>query len=154
MNVESCTSDPLVRGVARRAGVGPGSLVVDVGCGYGATARLLTQEFGARVTGITLSAKQHARAVAAGPERFILGDWLAVELEPGAFDAVVALESVEHMPDRLACFRRVRRVVAAQRVQQRRHVGARRRERGRADRRAQVELRRPPLRHRAVLYPS
>ena len=101
----------LVRQVARLARVRPGSLVCDVGCGYGATARLLTAELGAGVTGITLSAKQHARAVASGPERIILGDWLAVELEPGSFDAVLAIESVEHMPDRCLCFRRVRRAL-------------------------------------------
>jgi len=101
----------LVRHVARLARVQPGDRVCDVGCGYGATARLLTQEFGARVTGITLSAKQYERGVASGPERIILGDWLALEVEPRSFDAVLAIESVEHMPDRRLCFRRVRRAL-------------------------------------------
>ena len=48
--------------VAREAAIGQGTRVIDIGCGYGATARLLATEFGAVVTGITISAAQHAIA--------------------------------------------------------------------------------------------
>ena len=36
--------------------------VLDIGCGYGATARLMAEELGAEVTGITISEAQHAIA--------------------------------------------------------------------------------------------
>jgi tocopherol O-methyltransferase len=43
--------------------------------------------------------------------RYVLGDWLQVDFEPRSFDSVIAIESVEHMADKRACFRRVRRVL-------------------------------------------
>ncbi len=47
---------------------GPAS-VVDIGCGYGETARLFAARFGWAVTGFTLSAAQAGAAPAAGPIR-------------------------------------------------------------------------------------
>ena len=58
----------LVELVAEHARVGPGRRVCDVGCGYGATARMLQREYGARVSGITLSPAQYAHATAAGTD--------------------------------------------------------------------------------------
>ncbi len=104
----------LVRHVADLAGVARGTAVFDVGCGNGATARLLAREYGAVVTGITLSAAQLGRAAAetwTGGPRFILGDWLTERLEEESHDAVIAIESVEHMADKPACFRQARRVL-------------------------------------------
>jgi tocopherol O-methyltransferase len=49
----------LVELVAREAQIGQGTQVVDIGCGYGATARLLADEFGADVSGITISEAQY-----------------------------------------------------------------------------------------------
>src|SRR5207247_162403 len=57
----------LVEHLAGRVGIRPGDAVVDVGCGYGATARLLAKQFGATVTGLTVSAAQHAHAVGVEP---------------------------------------------------------------------------------------
>jgi len=102
--------------VATLAGIRRGSSVCDVGCGYGGTARLLAGEYGAEVTGITLSRAQYDYAVSraagtdAGP-RFLLGDWLANDLRPETFDAVLAVESTEHMPDLAACFAEAHRVL-------------------------------------------
>ena len=45
--------------VAREAQITQGTRVMDIGCGYGATARLLAAEFGAEVTGITISEAQY-----------------------------------------------------------------------------------------------
>jgi len=42
----------LVRQVAFEAGIVRGSHVCDVGCGYGATARMLESEYGAEVVGL------------------------------------------------------------------------------------------------------
>lgn len=116
----------LVDEVARRGGVGPGSRVCDVGSGYGAVARRLAA-VGGQVTGLTVSEAQfrHAVAVAGGhardpvPEgaavpptpRFLLRDWMENGLEDGAFDVVIAIESLSHMPDPARALVEARRVL-------------------------------------------
>ena len=93
---------------AREAAVGKGMRVVDIGCGYGATAQLLAGEFGAEVTGITISEAQHTIAQARSISHsshpsyssyptYILGDWLKNSLPAESFDAALAIESSEHM---------------------------------------------------------
>jgi tocopherol O-methyltransferase len=101
--------------VAHEACIARSSRVVDIGCGYGATARMLSEERGAQVTGITISTAQHARAIHSaiaheGP-RFLLGDWLKNDLADAAFDAAIAIESSEHMPDKAAFFAQAHRVL-------------------------------------------
>lgn len=102
--------------VARAARIETGGArVVDIGCGYGATARLLHDRFGAGVTGITLSPVQQAYAQAAARPgadvRFVLGDWLENGLPDGAFDAAIAIESTEHMEDKPAVYAEAARVL-------------------------------------------
>ncbi|MGH7506522.1 MAG: SAM-dependent methyltransferase [Longimicrobiales bacterium] len=104
----------LVDVVAARARIAPGDAVADVGCGYGATARILARERGARVTAFTLSAAQHAAASrddAGGRVRFVLGDWLENALAPASHDAIVAIESTEHMADKPRFFTEAKRVL-------------------------------------------
>lgn len=95
----------MVDEVGARAGVGPGTTVCDVGCGYGATSRELVRR-GARVIGITVSERQYRVATAGRPDgtetdgtdpRFLLRDWLDNGLADGGFDAVIAVESLSHM---------------------------------------------------------
>ncbi|HEU4628196.1 MAG TPA: class I SAM-dependent methyltransferase [Gemmatimonadaceae bacterium] len=94
----------LARLVAERAGVRPGMQVCDVGCGYGATARLLAREYGACVTALTIAPAQHAYATSRdrrpGDPCYLLRDWLANDLPTAGFDAVIAIESTEHMADK------------------------------------------------------
>ena len=52
----------LVELVAEQGGIGTGDRVLDIGCGYGAPARLLAKKFGSCVTAITVS-----RATAISP---------------------------------------------------------------------------------------
>jgi len=94
------SGDPadLSRLVADRAGIGRGDRVVDVGCGYGATARLVAAERGASVTGVTLSAAQAAAAPPADGVELLVRSWLENGLPDAAFDAGVAIESLSHMP--------------------------------------------------------
>lgn len=105
----------LVRRVAERAGIGPGATVVDVGSGYGATARLLATEWKARVTAVTLSSVQHARATRAPPvdppPDYRLADFASSGLPSAAFDAAVAIESLSHVEDLDAALAEVRRVL-------------------------------------------
>ena len=101
--------------VAREAAIGPGTRVCDVGCGYGATARLLAREHGADVTAITVSPAQHRFAIESQAEsdnpRYVLCDWLENDLPAGNFDAVIAIESSEHMADKAAFFAEAWRVL-------------------------------------------
>ena len=105
----------MARFVARKAGVTPGSRVCDIGCGYGATARMLAEECGASVTAITISPVQHAygqgHASAAGNPAHVLGDWLHNDFAEASFDAAIAIESSEHMPDLGAFFAQAFRVL-------------------------------------------
>ncbi len=102
----------LVDLVVEYAAIAPGEAVCDVGCGYGVTARLLAQEHGARVTALTVSRAQHDYARALGGEvDYRLCDWLANDLPSGAFDVVIAIESVSHMADRRRFFAVAHRVL-------------------------------------------
>jgi tocopherol O-methyltransferase len=107
----------LVAVVAKEANLRPGDAVCDVGCGYGATARLLASGYQATVTALTISAAQYRYATAVEPGArnpvYLLCDWLKNGLEPGAFDAVLAIESSEHMPDLAAFFHEATRVLRA-----------------------------------------
>lgn len=103
----------LVDRVAEAARLRPGMAVCDIGCGYGATARLLAANYYAHVTGLTISGAQHryAQAHPANGATFLLRDWMENGLPNAAFDAVVAIESLSHMPDRAHFFHEAVRVL-------------------------------------------
>ncbi len=75
-----------------------GSSVLDLGCGCGdPDARLLAERF--RVTGVDLSDVQIARARRSVPgARFVRADLTEVRYRPGAFDAIVCLYALIHVP--------------------------------------------------------
>ena len=90
-----------------------GSRVLDIGCGNGVPA---TRElaFKHSVTGVDISEEQIARARANVPTAtFIRGDAREVDLPMGAFDAIVALYLIDHIPrdDYPAFFRRLRKLL-------------------------------------------
>jgi tocopherol O-methyltransferase len=103
----------MVRHIAGRAGITRGTRVCDIGCGYGATARMLANDYGAEVTGVTVSGAQAAYAQdhPAPGVTVVHGDWLKNPLDSATFDAAIAIESCEHMPDRDAFFRQAARVL-------------------------------------------
>lgn len=107
-DVEAATAR-LVDHVARLAGITGASRVADAGCGYGATGRHLAP---ARVTGFTLSEAQAAVARERDPRADVrVRDWLVNDLDDGSCDAVVAIESLSHMPDKAAAFAQCARVL-------------------------------------------
>lgn len=105
----------LVDAVVAKARLSPGMELCDVGCGYGHTARIIAQEQRVKVTGLTVSPAQHRYAVAATvaelPATFLLEDWLHNERPTAAFDALIAIESTEHMADKERVFREAARVL-------------------------------------------
>ncbi len=91
-----------VRRALRLAGVQPGHRVLEIGCGWGALAEKAVTEFGARLTGVTLSTEQLAwgqeRLANLGPEaaaraELRLQDYRDIADEP--FDAICSIEMVE-----------------------------------------------------------
>lgn len=70
--------------------------VLDVGCGWGAMMRYLTDERGvAHVTGLTLSSDQAAAAPSSGKAETRLEDWR--DHRPSApYDAIVSIGAFEH----------------------------------------------------------
>lgn len=102
----------LVDAVAAEAQITAGVRVCDIGCGYGATARALAVR-GAKVTGITISPAQFAIATKEPTNnvKIVLGDWLHNDFPAASFDAAIAIESSEHMPDINQFFSQAHRVL-------------------------------------------
>lgn len=110
-------ADRLTDLVSGRLGpVGAGSSLLDVGCGIGTPALRVARTTGARVTGVTVSAKQVQQARAAVPGelagrvRFELVNAMDMPFADGSFDSAYALESVIHM-DRVKALTEIGRVV-------------------------------------------
>jgi tocopherol O-methyltransferase len=103
----------LSRLIAKLARINDASRVCDFGCGYGATARFFAQEYGAHVTGITISQRQHelAKKTAGGNVDLLLCDGLVNNLPAQSFDALVAIESSEHIGDKPAFFQEAHRLL-------------------------------------------
>ncbi|MFO7169322.1 MAG: methyltransferase domain-containing protein [Chloroflexota bacterium] len=105
----------LVELVAQHAGIAPHARVCDVGAGYGATARHLARRYDAHVTALTISIVQCAYARSLDPAAdnpvYLLRDWLANGLPDESFDAVIMIESTEHMADKRRAFDEARRVL-------------------------------------------
>ena len=81
-----------------------GSKVLDVGCGIGGSARILAQDYGLDVVGISISPAQVARATALTPDglncRFAVMDALDLQLSDQSFDGVWSVEAGPHMPNK------------------------------------------------------
>jgi tocopherol O-methyltransferase len=105
----------LVGHLAARLEIAEGTRVVDVGSGYGATARQLAEVCGARVTAVTVSPAQHSFATRSSPgtpnPRYLLQDWLRNDLPDASFERAIAIESTEHMEDKSVAFGEMRRVL-------------------------------------------
>ncbi len=104
--------------IAAKLCIRPGDHILDIGCGWGGMALTLAQDYGARVTGITLSENQlhtaRSRAQRAG-----LSDKITFRLEDyrhtkGQFDRIVSVGMLEHVgvPNYEQYFRRVSDLLA------------------------------------------
>ncbi len=87
-----------VRRALAECAIKPGQRVLEIGCGWGALAECAAAEFGARVTGLTLSTEQLAfaqeRMARAGHAADLrLQDYRDIDDEP--FDAIASIEMFE-----------------------------------------------------------
>ena len=89
--------------VCRKLGIGPGSTLLDVGCGWGSLSLHAAEHVGARVTGVTIAAEQKKLIDRRIRERG-LEDRVEIRLqdyrdvpERDHFDAVGSIEMGEHV---------------------------------------------------------
>jgi ubiquinone/menaquinone biosynthesis C-methylase UbiE len=104
--------------LADRLAVGPGQRVLDVGCGVGGPTVRIARRTGAHLAGISISTEQIARAVAHAEHAgmtdqvsFQRADANEMPFPAESFDAVIALESLIHIPDREHVLGRIRDVL-------------------------------------------
>nr|AHE14806.1 RebM-like D-glucose O-methyltransferase [uncultured bacterium] len=96
----------------------PGDRVLDVGCGIGNPALRLAAERKVEVVGISISRRQIERANATAQAEgladrvtFQYADAMNLPFPDGSFDAVWAMESLHHMPDRPHALDEIARVL-------------------------------------------
>lgn len=90
--------------ICRKLDLGPGSRLLDVGCGWGTLVLHAAEHYGVRATGVTTSAEQHKFVLARIAERGLadlvevrLQDYRSIAAEQ--FDAVASIEMGEHVAD-------------------------------------------------------
>ena len=101
---------PLFEDAIRRAGIGPGKTVLDVGCGPGGFC-CLAAAAGATVVGIDASDAHVDIArdrVPAG--HFDVGDMQFLPYDDGSFDVVTGFNSFQYAADIVGALREARRV--------------------------------------------
>ena len=82
----------------------PGNTVLDLGCGAGGIAEYISDQTGARVTGIDISTSAievaQARTVAKRDRlSFVIGDLNGLDLQPSSFDAAISLDALYWVSD-------------------------------------------------------
>jgi tocopherol O-methyltransferase len=106
--------DNLVYWISATLQLRQGQRCVDIGSGYGGTARLLASSSGVAVDAITNSRAQHGRAASFGRQRAVsyhYGDWLLNSFASETFDAAWAVECAEHVSDLPGFLRECHRVL-------------------------------------------
>jgi hypothetical protein len=110
--------DELTRRLADLAGIGAGNRVLDVACGLGTTARLLSAERGATVRGVELSPRLVMLAEYAAAEEglgdlvsFEVGDAERLPVDDASFDVVLCECALCTFPDQAAAVAGFRRAL-------------------------------------------
>jgi sarcosine/dimethylglycine N-methyltransferase len=109
---------PAVDVLARRAGIGATSRVLDVCAGLGGPARFVADRRGARVVALELhrgraaGAAQLNRLVGARGVTVVRGDATALPFARGAFDACLSQEALLHISDKATVLAECHRVLA------------------------------------------
>ena len=95
------------------AGLGPGRIFLDLGCGRGGPGAAAAADSGARLVGVDFSivgvhAAQLRTVTAAG---YVAGDARVLPFGAGSFEAVLSIDVVQLIPDREQVFREIARVL-------------------------------------------
>lgn len=101
----------LVRHVIRAARVGPGDMVVDVGCGTGGLLRRLSAHGNVRCIGVNVDAAQLSAAAWGAEAVRVVGDATALPLASASVDVVIAVELLTHVTDKASFLDELRRVI-------------------------------------------
>ncbi len=83
--------------VCRKMFLKPGMRVLDIGCGWGGTAKFIAENYDVEVVGVTVSKKQasFAKKFCEGlPVTIYLEDYRSIE---GVFDRIVSIGMIEHV---------------------------------------------------------
>lgn len=92
-----------------------GTTLLDVGCGFGGSSRVLAKDYGFSVTGVTISPKQVERARELTPSgvdaQFKVDDAMALSYPDASFDVVWSVEAGPHMPDKAVFAKELMRVL-------------------------------------------
>ena len=104
--------------MAEAVSLGPEVRVLDLGCGYGSTARYLAANFGCRVAGTNISEKElelaRSRSIEAGLGNllsFECGDFHRLGYPDSSYDVVWSQEAFLHAADKTAVLSECRRVL-------------------------------------------
>ena len=104
--------------MAEAISLGPEARVLDLGCGYGSTARYLAGNFGCAVTGTNISEREldtaRSRATEAGLDHllsFEYEDFHELRYAEGSYDVVWSQEAFLHAVDKNAVLSECRRVL-------------------------------------------
>ncbi|MBI4526937.1 MAG: methyltransferase domain-containing protein [Deltaproteobacteria bacterium] len=110
-----------VKDLARKAGIGPATEILDVGCGLGGSARCLAHLFGCRVHGVDLSKQRCSEALdltkLVGLEDLVTfqhGDVLKIALPTRRFDVVWAQSAWVHIENKEKLIKKCRKSLKAE----------------------------------------
>jgi sarcosine/dimethylglycine N-methyltransferase len=104
--------------LARKAGIGSETHVLDVCSGVGGPARYLARHHGCRVTGLDITESRHRAALrfteAVGLDHLVdfrLGNALKMPFDAASFDVVISQEAFAHVPQKARLIRECARVL-------------------------------------------
>jgi cyclopropane-fatty-acyl-phospholipid synthase len=90
--------------ICKKLDLRKGETLLDIGCGWGGLARHAAERYGVKVTGVTISEKQHEYAAAfcrGLPVDIVLTDYRAPAVEKlGPFDKIVSVGMFEHVGEK------------------------------------------------------
>ena len=86
-----------VRRLIRNAGIDPGDIVLDIGCGIGGATRMLSREFDALPIGLNISEEQMRTARRLGNEPYVKASAEEIPVRSNTVDSVLSVNMFYHI---------------------------------------------------------